>query len=164
MPKSKIKVMLIAFFDQKGMVHHEFAPESKTVNQHFYQQVLIYLHNQVQCSRWELWRDKSWLLHHKNAPTHKAISVRQLLVKKQITALDHPPNSPDLASCDFWLFSRLKDVMKGTHFSSLEEIKASVMRELKRLKEEDFTKCFCGWQDQMQKCVDLEGEYFEGDN
>ena len=35
--KSKIKVMLIAFFDQKDMVHHEFVPEGETVNQHFYQ-------------------------------------------------------------------------------------------------------------------------------
>ena len=141
--KSKIKVMLIAFFDQKGMVHHKFVPEGETVNQHFYQQVLICLHNQIQCIRWELWSDKSWLLHHDNASANKAISVRQLLVKKQITALYHPPYSSDLVPCDFWLFSRLKAVMKGTHFSSLEEIKASMTRELKRLKKENFTKCFC---------------------
>ena len=126
------------------------------VNQHFYQKVLIRLHNQVQRSRRKLWSDKSWLLHHENAPAHKAISVRQHLVKKQITALDHPPYSPDLAPCDFWLFPRLKPVMKGTRFSSLEEIKASVIRELKRFKEA-FTKCFRGWQDRMQKCTDLEG-------
>ena len=36
MSKSKIKVMLIAFFDQKGLVHHEFVPEGETVNQYFY--------------------------------------------------------------------------------------------------------------------------------
>ena len=45
MSKSKIKVMLIAFFHQKGMVHYEFVPEGEIVNQHFYQQVLIRLHN-----------------------------------------------------------------------------------------------------------------------
>ena len=101
MSKSKIKVMLITFFDQKGIVHHEFAPEGETVNQHFYQQVLIRLHNRVRCRRRELWSDKSWLLHHDNAPAHKAISVRQFLVKKQITALDHPPYFPDIAPCDF---------------------------------------------------------------
>ena len=169
MSKSKIKVMLITFFDQKGMVHYEFVPEGEIVNQHFYQQVLICLHNRVQCSWQELWSDKSWLLHHDNAPIHKAISVRQLLVKNSFWSKTnnsslHPPYSPDLALCGFWLFPRLKVVMKGTHFLSLEEIKASMMRELKRLKKEDFTKCFHGWQDQMQKCIDLEGEYFEGDN
>lgn len=36
MTKSKIKVMLIAFFDQRGEVHHEFVPQGQTVNQQFY--------------------------------------------------------------------------------------------------------------------------------
>ena len=47
MSKSKIKVMSIAFFDQKGLVHHEFVPEGETANQYLYQQVLICLHDQV---------------------------------------------------------------------------------------------------------------------
>ena len=120
MSKSKIKVMLIAFFNQKGMVHHKFVPEDEIVNQHFYQQVLICLHNQVRCSRWELWSDKSWLFYHDTAPAHKAISVRQLLIKTQITALDHLPISQISRPGEFWLFSRPKAVMKKTHFSSLQ--------------------------------------------
>jgi len=38
--KSKEKVMLIAFFDIDGVVHHEFVPPGQTVNGHFYMQVL----------------------------------------------------------------------------------------------------------------------------
>lgn len=34
--KSKIKVMLIPFFDQKGLVHHGFVPQGQTVNQYLY--------------------------------------------------------------------------------------------------------------------------------
>ena len=128
MSKSKIKVMLIAFFDQRGLVHHECVPAGETVNQHFYQQVIIRLYNRVRRSRRTLWSDKSWLLHHDNAPAHNAISVKQLLVKKEVTTLDHPPYSSDLAPCDFWLFPRLKSVMKGTHFSSSDEIKSAVTR------------------------------------
>ena len=45
MSKSKIKVMLITFFLIRGMVHHEFVPEGETVNQYFYQQIFIHLHN-----------------------------------------------------------------------------------------------------------------------
>ena len=36
------------FFDQKGLVHHEFVPEGQTVNQHFYKEVLGRLHDRVQ--------------------------------------------------------------------------------------------------------------------
>ena len=59
MSKSKIKVMLIAFFDQRGLVHHQFVPAGETVNQHFYQQVIIRLYNRVRRSRRTLWSDKS---------------------------------------------------------------------------------------------------------
>ena len=93
-----------------------------------------FLHDRVRYTRRPLWSEKSWLLHHDNAPARNAVSVRQLLVKKQIEALDHPLYFPDLAPCDFWLFPRLKIVIKGTHFSSLKEIRTSVTKELKRLK------------------------------
>ena len=51
MSKSKIKVMLTAFFDQKGLVHHEIVPEGETVNQCFYQQVLIRLRDRFRRRR-----------------------------------------------------------------------------------------------------------------
>ena len=31
----------------------------------------------------------------------------------------HPPYSPDLAPCDFWLFLKVKMTMKGKHFESI---------------------------------------------
>ena len=93
--KSKIKIILIAFFDQNGLAYNELVPEGKTVNQYFYQQVLIRLHDRVRRSRRALWSDKSWLFDHDNAPAHNAVSVRRLLIKTQITALYHPPYFPD---------------------------------------------------------------------
>ena len=57
------------------------------------------------------------------------------MVKKQITALDHPPYSTDLVLCDFWLFSMLKAVMKQAHFSPLEEIKAFISRRNQGLSD-----------------------------
>jgi len=54
----------------------------------------------------ELWRSGEWLLHHDNAPAHTALSVRQFLTKNGMTMASHPPYSPDLATCDFFLFPR----------------------------------------------------------
>ncbi|GFW32789.1 protein GVQW3 [Trichonephila clavipes] len=38
--KAKIKVMLIAFFDTVGIVHHEYAPQDQTVNKELYLDVM----------------------------------------------------------------------------------------------------------------------------
>ena len=155
--KSKIKVMLIAFFDQKGLVHHEFVPESEAVNRYFYQQVLVHLHDVFDAPG-----GYCGVISHGSSTMTMHLSCTQ---RGQCeAALDHSPYSPDLALCDFRLFPRLKIVIKGAHFSSSEEIRASVTKKLKSLKQEEFAKCFRGWQDKMQKSITSDGEYFEGDN
>jgi len=50
----------------------------------------------------------------------------------------------------------LKNLVKGTHFLSSDEIKNAVKRKLKSFQEEEFpgggvSRCFRGWQEQMQK-------------
>ncbi|XP_046683529.1 uncharacterized protein LOC124369546 [Homalodisca vitripennis] len=41
MSKSKVKSMLIAFFDVKGIVHEEFVPPGQTVNGQYYREVAV---------------------------------------------------------------------------------------------------------------------------
>ena len=118
--------------------------------------------SQLRRIRHNLWENHSWLLHHDNAPAHTALSVRQFLASKQVTCLEHPPCLPDLAPCDFWLFPRMKAVLKGTHFASVEEIKAAVTRQLRDLKEKDFTECFQGWQKQINSVLTPRGITLKG--
>ena len=85
--KSKVKVILITFFDVRGIVHSEFLPQGQTINQQDYKEILRLLLRSVCEKRRELWQDKSWLLHHDNAPAHNALSIRQLLAEKNIAVL-----------------------------------------------------------------------------
>jgi hypothetical protein len=40
MQKLRVKTMLTAFFDAKGIIHHEFVPEKQTINDKFYKAVI----------------------------------------------------------------------------------------------------------------------------
>jgi len=102
--KSNIKTMLIAFFDIHGLVRHEFVPTGQTVNKEFYKTVLQRLRDAVRRHRPEKWRSSNWILHHDNAPAHRAVTTNEFLVKHNIPSLPQPPYSPDLAPCDFFLF------------------------------------------------------------
>ena len=54
MSKSKVKVMLIAFFDVRGIVHKEFLLQGQTINQHIYKDILRPLMRSVREKRQEL--------------------------------------------------------------------------------------------------------------
>lgn len=164
MSKSKFKAMLIVFFDIHGIVNLHWVPEGQTINQHYYLHVLAELRERIRKKRPELWKDKSWVLHQDNAPAHSALSVKRFLAKFSIPVLDHPPYSPDLAPCDFYLFPKVKSALKGTRFESVEAVKEKAARVLKELTEKDFQHCFEQWKVRMERCRDKGGVYIEGDN
>ena len=161
--KSKTKVMLIAFFDVHGIVHAEFLPQGLTINQHVYKNILRHLMRSVREKRRELWETRSWLLHHDNAPAPNALGIREFLAKSNIAVLEQPPYSPDLAPCDFFLFPKLKEVIKGTRFQDSEAIKTAVTRELRAILEESFQECVKAWQRKLEKCIRAQGDYLKGD-
>jgi transposase len=62
--------------------------------------------------------------------------------------MDHPPYSPDLAPADFWLFQKLKSVLKGRPFLDVEDIKSSVKKILTDIPVQDSKNSF----EQLPKC------------
>jgi len=54
--------------------------------------------------------------------------------------------SPDLASCKFFLFQKVKPAVKGHHFGSKEEIKRSVTQALNDTPQNAFQECYKQWQ------------------
>jgi len=100
--RSKVKTMLICFFDIQGIVHREFVPRGQTVNQEFYLGVLKGLRERVRRTRPELWRTGKWLIHHDDAAAHMALRICQFLTSQGMTLVPHPPYSPNLAPADFF--------------------------------------------------------------
>lgn len=159
--RSKFKAMMIVFFDIRGIIMTEWVPSGQTVNQHYYVEVLAKLRERIRRKRPLLWKN-GWILHQDNAPAHNALSVKQFLANKNIPVLDHPPYSPDLAPCDFFLFPKVKSQLKGTHFLSVAEVQEKTTEILRSISEDDLKLCFETWQRRMRMCVNSQGNYFEG--
>jgi len=105
------------------------------------------------------------MLHHDNAPCHAAVSINEFLAeKKNIPVVPQPSYSPDLSLCDFFLFPRLKNHLKGRHFGTLGKIQKSVTDKLKGIPAEAFQHCHKQWKQRLRRCVAAQGNYFEGDN
>ena len=75
-----------------------------------------------------------------------------------IKTVRRPPYSPDLASCDFWLFPKLR----GCRYETIEEMKEAVTKVIDTLTQEDFHGVFQELLERHNKCI-AAGDYFEGD-
>ena len=70
-----------------------------------------------------------------------------------IKTVPQPPYSPDLASCDFWLFPK----HRGCRYETIEEMKEAMTKVIDTLTQEDFHEAF------QKLCIAAGGDYFEGD-
>ena len=93
------------------------------------------------------------------APVHNSILGTDYLSKMGIKTVPHPPYSPDLAPCDFWLFPKLR----GCHYETIEEMKEAVMKVIDTFTQEDFHGAFQKLLEQYNKCIAAGGDYLEGD-
>ena len=76
-----------------------------------------------------------------------------------INTVPHSLYNPDLASCDFWLFPKLR----GCRYERFEEMKEAVTKVIDTLKQEDFHGVFQKLLERYNKCIAAGGNYFEGD-
>ena len=151
--RSNVKVMLTCFFDSRGIVHHEYAPEDQTINKEYYQQVLRRLREAVRRKRPDMWAGKNFQLRHDNAPAHSAHVIHAFLAKNSMPLVRQTRYSPVLARCDFWQFPKLKTILKGRRFRSREDIMKKSTEELGSNPEEEFKRCFEKWEKHWEKCV-----------
>jgi len=135
-------VMLIVFFDWKGIVRREFVPRGETVNREFYFKVMKRLREAVRRKRPEAWTNKTWMLHHDNAPAHASLLIREFLAKQDTFVVPQPPYSPDLTPADFFVFPKLKSTIKGRRFQTIEKIKENSLRDLRAKPQNTFQDAF----------------------
>jgi hypothetical protein len=81
----------------QNLVH---SGERLRINRACYMKIVKRLREAVRRKRPELWPN-AWILHHDNAPAHKALSVKQFLAKKSITEMEHSLYSSGLSPNNF---------------------------------------------------------------
>ena len=79
-----------------------------------------------------------------------------------IKTVPQPPYSPNLAPCDFWLFPKLKEKLRGCRYETIQQMKEAVTKVIDMLTQEDFHVVFQKFLERHNKCIAAEGDYFEG--
>ena len=157
--KSTHKLLMIPCFDYTGMIYMHWVPTGQTVNKEYYVEVLREFRKRFRRKRPALFKSGQWHFHHDTAPVHNSILVTDYLIK----TVPQPPYSPDLVPCDFWLFPKLKEKLRGCRYETIEEMKEAVTKVIDTLTQEDFHGAFQKLLERHNKFITAGGDYFEGD-
>ena len=160
--KTSNGMLYAIFFDLKGPVPQIPVPKGSSVTGKFYREsVLTQLVDFYQKRRLRTGVRGIKLLHD-NASAHKSATVQEYLKESGLDVLDHPPYSPDLSPCDFWLFPRLKEMLAGHRFESCCGIGSAVYQCLQHIPIEDYWAVSRKWVDRCKMCMEADVAYFEG--
>ena len=137
------------FFDSKGPVLHISVPKGSSVTGKFYRESVLTELVDLYQKRRPRTGVRSIKLLHDNPPAHKSATVQEYQKESGLDVLDHPPYSPDLSPCDFWLFPRLKEMLAGHRFESRCGIGSAVYQCLQHIPKEDYRAAFRKWVDRI---------------
>lgn len=155
------KVMATIFWDATGILLIDYLQKGLTINAQYYGSLI---ENDVRKALRKKRPGKltrGIILLHDNARSHTARHTQEIIERLGWQLLPHPAYSPDLAPCDFYLFPRMKDYLRGFDFQSIEDLKFEVNKWVKAQDPGFFTRGFEKLADRYQKCIDLGGGYVE---
>lgn len=159
--RSTGKQMVASFIARSGHVATVPLEDRRTVTSDWY------VHHCLP-KAFEAWRTRrpntglrGLMLHHDNAPAHTAFATREFLASEGVLLLSHPPYSPDLSPCDFFLFPFVKKQLRGTRFESPEDAVRAFTRAIEDIDDVTWSQAWMSWFARMVSCVSAGGGFFE---
>ena len=157
-PQGAKKVMISVIFNANGIASITMLPcGEKFTKVFYYNNVIADFAMNVWIPKTKDWKRKV-KLHCDNAPSHR---IDGELCALNIPRVPHPPYSPDLAPCDFYLFGFLKTMLEGRNFESDEDLLAQVRAILKSIPQATLQMVYIEWVQRLHKCIQNDGEHVE---
>jgi histone-lysine N-methyltransferase SETMAR len=133
-----LSVVHIRFFSRNGLVFDHPAPVGSTVSGWYYCSLLRdKVRPALRCKQLELLengvislRDNATSHHHRDMQNPVQCCGREVLA--------YPPYSPDLAPCDYWLFTCVTELLWGKGFESENNINTAVTVSLQCPNKDDY--------------------------
>ena len=96
-----------------------------------------------------------------NARPHVSKRSIETIADIGLQTLSHPPYSPDLSPCDYFLFFVMKKPLRGKKFGDFEDLKMEIKRWCRNQWKEFFAHGMKKIQERYEKCVRSPGDCVE---
>ncbi len=165
--RTRQSTMVTVFFYCNGIVHCEWKGPGQSITAEEYCLLLSRLRESIRRKRPNLWEmNGDWhkfLLHQDNAMPHTATISLAALGENHMEMVPHPPYSPDLAPCDYFLFPEIKKQMRGIPYRNIAQVQQAANDIMRAIPVEHFEEAIKDLPIRWAKCIQAGGDYFEGD-
>jgi histone-lysine N-methyltransferase SETMAR len=79
----------------------------------------------------------------------------------KLEQMEHPPYSPDLAPCDFFLFGSVKGKLAGKRYATRDDLVSKVRRFIAGIRPDFLKRVFESLQGRLLYCWNCGDEFVE---
>jgi histone-lysine N-methyltransferase SETMAR len=153
------KVMITICFSADGLrVLHLLPPHSTMNAKTFISEILIPV--ETDFTGYGFKKGTKYYVHYDNARAHVCKLTSDFLSSSTMERLPHPPYSPDISPCDFFLFGYLKHLFAGLTFDTPKKLESYIIQLMKEIPPSTYLKVFNTWIDRLDFIIESEGKYF----
>jgi histone-lysine N-methyltransferase SETMAR len=146
-------------FTAKKFIVFDILPRGNTFNQrYFINNIFLDLKTAHLNFRRQKTGSAFWV-HVDNSMCHNGSKVTSKIKKNHILGMLHPPYSPYISLCNFWLFEMLRQILRVREFSSSNEIENAIAQVWNDLTFDDVQSMFRDWSQRLAWVADNGGEH-----
>lgn len=145
-------IMVWAAICSKGVIGPYFVEPGAKINSSYYIDKI--LKPLFERDAREFFPKGDFIFQQDSAPAHASKQTIKYIKSKKINFLrpsDWPPNSPDLAPCDFFLWGYLKKRLNRKKVTTIDGLKKAIRDELKKVPLDMINRALRSWPKRCRK-------------
>jgi histone-lysine N-methyltransferase SETMAR len=152
--------MFSVFFNGTGQFLIDIVPEGVKIDTNYFADNIIDEMARLCYPQGRRRRERRVMLHFDNAPIPCTGMVRDRMAAAELERMEHPPYSPDLGPCDFFLFGYVKGKLMGKQCETPEDIVSEVRNIIEGIRPDFLKSVFESGREELD-CWNSDREYVE---
>ena len=153
------KFMIFASFNCNGLVYLDALPTNTKFNSTYMCNHILEGLNKASHETVEKITKHSKILHIDNARPHNSKMTNEKIKQLGWKRLAHPPYSPDISPCDFFLFGYLKEELRSMKLTSLHDLLNAIEEIIKKIDIKVWQSVYESWIRRLSAVIECNGDY-----
>lgn len=159
--KNEQKIMVTIFINPDGLQIIDACDSTDSFNsQYFIANILEPIVESGIVDKAKQQKQK-FIIHMDNSPIHKSKLTQSYIASNGMYMPQHPPYSPDISPCDFFLFGYLKKKIIGKTFTTKEDLVSWIEGQISEIPRSQLVKVFEEWLNRLGRVIEANGNYIE---